>query len=61
MRPLAVVVLDVLMDDGFEMSVTEDEHSVQTFTANGPDEALSEGVGSGSLGPAFERSRHLVI
>jgi hypothetical protein len=49
MRPVAVVVLDVLMDHGFEMSTTEDEHPVQTFTPNGPDEALGEGVGTGSL------------
>lgn len=46
MRPGVVVVLDVLMDHGFEISTTEDHHPVQTFTPDGPDEALSEGVGS---------------
>jgi hypothetical protein len=40
---VAVVVLDV--DDDFEMSTTEDEHSVQTFTLDSTDGALSEGVG----------------
>src|ERR1039457_2809411 len=47
MRPVAVVVLDVLMDDGFEMSTTEDEHPVQTFTPDSTDEALGEGVRAG--------------
>jgi hypothetical protein len=46
MRPVAVVVLDVLVDDDFEMSTTENEHSVQTFTPDSTDEALSEGVGT---------------
>jgi hypothetical protein len=32
MGPVAVVVLDVLVDDSFEMSTTEDEHPAQTFT-----------------------------
>ena len=32
MRPMAVVVLDVLVDYGFEMSTTEDEYPIQTFT-----------------------------
>jgi hypothetical protein len=45
MRPVAVVVLDVLVDDDFEMSTTEDEHPVQTFTPDGSDEALGECVG----------------
>ena len=45
---MAVVVLDVLMDDGFEMSATEDEHPVQTFTPHGADERLGEGVGTGA-------------
>src|ERR1039457_3866875 len=43
MRPVAVVVLDVLVDDGLEMSTTEDEHPVQTFTPDSTDEALSDG------------------
>jgi len=49
MRPVGVVVLDVLVDDGFEMLTTEDEHPVQTFTPDSPDEALGDGVGTGSF------------
>jgi hypothetical protein len=44
MRPVAVVVLGVLMHDGSEMSTTEDEHPVETFTPDSADETLSEGV-----------------
>jgi hypothetical protein len=47
MRPVAVVVLDILVDDGLEMSTTEDEHPVQTFTPDSTDEALSDGVCTG--------------
>ena len=46
MRPVTVVVLDVLVDNGFELSTPEDQHPVQTFTSDGPHEALGEGVGS---------------
>lgn len=42
---MAVVVLDVLADNCFEMSTTDDEYSIQTFTPDGADETLSEGVG----------------
>jgi hypothetical protein len=49
MRSVAVVVVDVRMDDGFEMSTTGDEHPVQTFTPDCPDEALSQGVGTRSF------------
>ena len=48
MGPVAVVVLDVLMDDGSELSTPEDEHPIVTFTADGPDEALGEGIGTRS-------------
>src|SRR5665213_1953991 len=48
MGPVAVVVLDVLVDDSFEMSTTEDEHPVQAFTPDGTNEALGEGVCSGA-------------
>jgi len=44
-RPVAVVVLDVLVDDGFEVASAEDEHPVQTFTPDGLDEAFGECVG----------------
>ena len=46
MRPMAVVVLDVLVDHGLDISTTEDEHPVQTFAPDRADEALSEGVGT---------------
>jgi len=45
MRPVAVVVHDVLVDDDFEMATTEDEHPVQTFTPDSANETLSEGIG----------------
>src|SRR5665213_3633258 len=65
MGPVAVVVLDVLVDDSFEMSTTEDEHPVQTFTPDSTDEALGEGVCSGrsdrsSNGPDALGAEHLV-
>ena len=47
MRPVAVVVVDVFVDHSFEVSTTEDERPVKTFTSDSPDEALSEGVGPG--------------
>ena len=48
MRSVAVVVLDVLVDDGLEMSTTEDEHPVQAFTPDGADEAFGEGLARGA-------------
>lgn len=45
MRSVAVVVPDILMDDGFKMSTTEAQHPVQTFTSDGADEALGKGIG----------------
>jgi hypothetical protein len=47
MRAVFVVVGDVLGQDSFEVSTTEDQYSVQTFTPDGADEALGEGVGPG--------------
>ena len=47
MRPMAVVVLDVFVDDGFEMSTAEDEHPIQTFTSDGPDKPFSKGICTG--------------
>ncbi len=44
---VAVVVLDVPMDDGFEVASAKDEHPVQTFTSDSADGALSEGVCTG--------------
>jgi hypothetical protein len=42
---VAVVVLDILVDDSIEMSTAKDQHPVQTFAADSADEAFSEGVG----------------
>jgi hypothetical protein len=49
MRPVAGVVVDVFVDHSFEVSTTEDEHPVETFTSDSPDKALGEGVGRGAL------------
>ena len=46
MRPVAVVMLDVLVDYGSEVSTIEDEYPIEAFTPDRPDEAFSEGVGS---------------
>ena len=46
MRPVTVVVLDVVMDEGSEVAFAEDEHPVETFTPDSADEALCEGVGT---------------
>jgi hypothetical protein len=47
MRPMAVVVLDVVMDDSCEMATTEDENPVHTLTPDSADEALGERVRPG--------------
>ena len=49
MRPVSVVVLEVLVDDDYKMATTEDEHPVQTFAPDGPDEAFGKGVGPWSF------------
>lgn len=49
LRSVAVVVLDVLVQDGFEMTASEDEHPVQAFSSKGPDETFGEGVRLGRL------------
>ena len=41
-------MLDVLVDRGLEMSTTENEQTIQTFTPDSSDQALSEGVCTGS-------------
>lgn len=41
---LDVVALDVLVNDCVEMSTSEDELPVQTFAADGADEALGESI-----------------
>src|SRR5664279_3197396 len=49
-RPVSVVMGDVLGQDAFEVPTTEDQRSVEALTADGADEAFGEGVGSGSSG-----------
>jgi hypothetical protein len=49
MRPVAVVVLNVLMDDGFEVASTDDEHAIDALQVDGPDEAFGECIGPGTL------------
>ena len=47
MRPMAVVVVDVLCKDDFELTPVEDQHPVETLAADGTDEAFGKSVGSG--------------
>src|SRR5664280_1020193 len=47
-RPVAVVVSHVLLQDSFEVPAAENQHPVKALTADGADEALGEGVCSGS-------------
>jgi len=46
---VVVVVGDVLGQDSFEVPAAEEQHPIKALTANRPDEALAEGVGSGEL------------
>src|ERR1022692_225525 len=46
MRPVAVVMLGVLTDHGFEVSATEEHQPIHTFPTYGPNEALCKGVGT---------------
>ncbi len=48
MGAVSVVMGDVLGQDSLEVSTPDDEHPVEALTADGPDEALGEGVGPGS-------------
>jgi hypothetical protein len=38
-------MIDVLHQDGFELTSVEDQHPVETLSTDGADEALGEGVG----------------
>jgi hypothetical protein len=42
---MGVVMIDVLHQDGFELTSVEDQHPVETLSTDGADEALGEGVG----------------
>ena len=43
-RPVLVVVLDVLAQDAFEVAAVEDQQPVQALGANGSDEPFGDGV-----------------
>jgi hypothetical protein len=43
---MAVVVIDVLGEDGFELTSVEDQHAVETLSTDGANETLGEGIGS---------------
>ena len=45
MRPMAVVMIDVLGEDGFELTPVEDQHPVEALPTDRADEALGKGVG----------------
>jgi hypothetical protein len=47
MRPLAVVVVDVVAEHAFEVTPVEDQQPVQAFGAHGADEALRDRVRPG--------------
>lgn len=65
MRPVAVVVLDVLMDHGFEVASTDDEHAINALQADGPVETFGECIGArssdrGKDGPGTSGEEDLV-
>jgi len=45
-RPMAVVVIDVLSKDGPKLTPGEDQRAVEALAADGADEALRKGVGT---------------
>ena len=47
MRAVGVVVVHELAQDSQEVAPIEDKHPVEALPAEGPDEALGEGVGLG--------------
>ena len=42
---MGVVMIDVLHQDGFELTSVQDQHPVETLSTDGADAALGEGVG----------------
>lgn len=44
MRPVRVVMLDVLGEDGLEMPPAEDEHAIKALASESADDALADGV-----------------
>ena len=47
MRPMVVVMTDVLGEDGLEMTAAEDQHVVEALTTEGSDDALTDRIGPG--------------
>jgi hypothetical protein len=47
--PMAVVMIDVLHQDSFELTSVEDQRPVQTRSADGPDETLRKRVCPGAI------------
>ena len=54
MWPMSVVVLEVLGEDGFELTMGEDQNPIEALPAYGPDEALCEGRRLVAFAPACE-------
>ena len=46
MRPVAVVVVDVLVDNGFEMPSPDDQHPIEALPADRADEAPGKCIGT---------------
>jgi hypothetical protein len=61
MRPVAVVVLDVLVQHGFEVTSSDDDHPIKAFTADGADEALGKCVCTRSSGRCADDSNALAL
>jgi hypothetical protein len=49
MRPVAVVMVDVLMDDGFEVTAANDEYAIEALPTDGADKAIGKRVCSRSV------------
>ena len=54
MRPVGVVVLDVVDDQALEVSLVPDDGPVEEFASEGPDPALRERVGDGRTDGGLE-------
>jgi hypothetical protein len=53
-RPLAVVVADVLAKDSFERSMSQNEQPVKAFCTHGPHPAFRVGIGSRRSNRCFD-------
>jgi hypothetical protein len=45
MWAVAVVMSEVLAEDGLKLATAEDEEAIQTLAPHGPDSSLADGVG----------------